>query len=196
MNILDLKDRFARGFLAGLIATVSMAGLNLFSYYILGFTERRYYNFAATFIFGRRADALGEHILSQLVQIGHGVAMGIIFAYFIIGIRSKNYLLKGMLWGLTIEFLSFAIVIITRMDNILPVTLNTAISMLITSAIWGAVLARTLYILDERYETETDEKKNTKLNMKYVLSPVPAKKMQPKKKLMLQPTKLIKHTKK
>lgn len=188
MKIIDLKDRFARGLVAGFIATLILAALNLFSFYVLEFTDKRLYNFAAAFIFGRTAETLGEHLFSQLVQIGFGTGMGLIFAYFIIGLRSPNYILKGWLWGLTVEFASFAIVVIAGMTDVLPLTLNTAISSAINASIWGIVLARGLYILDERYDVETEKVEKTKkpeeikqqvIVNRYVFAPAPARKLQP-----------------
>ncbi|MBS4026905.1 MAG: hypothetical protein KGZ96_14725 [Clostridia bacterium] len=179
--LIDLKDRFARGLVAGLIATVILAALNLFNFHVLELTDHRYYNFASVLIFGRKADALGELVVSQLAQLGFGTAMGIVFAYFIIGAESRNYLLKGLLWGPTIELSSFAFANTIPLEPLLPITLQTVISMAITSSIWGIILARGLYILDKRYDTEKREEKAEKLNQQVIvkrkiLSPAPAMK--------------------
>lgn len=185
MKIIDLSDRFLRGLLAGFIAAVVMSGLNLAAFFILGAdVTRRYYNFVSALVFVRRADTVGEHIFSQIVQLGHGAFMGAIFAYFILGTKSKNHLIKGWIYGMLVLFSVYAMLAVTKLNEILPIDLSIALTHSVTSSVYGIVLAWTLRILDERYDAATETAENSKEGKasaflkRYIVSPVPARKPQ------------------
>lgn len=74
MRVVDLKDRFVRSLVAGFIASIILFALNLFSYYVLNFSNRRYINYSALMIFGREFRTTAEAILSSIAQISFAKA--------------------------------------------------------------------------------------------------------------------------
>ncbi len=169
MKIIDMGDRFAKGLVASAISSVIYAGLNLFSYYVLHFTDQRYYNVAAVMIFGHKALTTGESIFAQMVQIGFATGIGIVFCYLMAKFNSKNYVFKGIFWGAANWFVIVSLMTITRLNNLLPIGLNSAISNLITSCIWGLFIAVVLRWLDAG---ETKAAVNHKSRKSFILKNV------------------------
>ncbi|MDR3602066.1 MAG: hypothetical protein P4L49_16530 [Desulfosporosinus sp.] len=151
MMIINLKDRFARTFLAGTIASIILYALNLFSYYILHFSNRRFINYSALMIFGREFNSLTEIIISSIAQIGFSSGLIIILSHLIFKEKAENYILKGLFIGFGSWFGIMSICYIIGIHKILVITKASATSFMTTSLIWGIIDAWLLHILDERY---------------------------------------------
>lgn len=151
MRIFDLKDRFIRSLIAGFFASIILFALNLFSYYVLHFSNRRYINYSALMIFGRKFNNLSEAILSSISQIFFATGLIVIFSYFILRENGKNFIWRGAFIGFGSWFAIASLSYIIGIHNILPINIKSAISFMITSMIWGILGAWFLHILDDRY---------------------------------------------
>ena len=156
MRIIDLKDRFARSFVAGTFASLILLALNLFSYYILHFSNRRYINYSALMIFGREFNNLTEMIISIITQICFSTSLIIIFSYLILKEKRKNYFLRGLSVGFASWFAISSLSYIIGIHKILPINIGSAISFMVTSLIWGIFSAWFLFMLDERYGNQIE----------------------------------------
>ncbi|MDR3587478.1 MAG: hypothetical protein P4L59_19520 [Desulfosporosinus sp.] len=152
MKIIDLKDRFARSLVAGFFASLILYTLNIFSYYILHFSHRRYLNYAALMILGREFDNSTEFIVSSFAQICFATSLIVIFSYVILKEKRGNYLLRGLCIGIGTWFAILSICYIIGIHKILIMDIDSAISFLISSSIWGILGAWSLHKLDEQYD--------------------------------------------
>jgi len=183
LKIVDMRDRFARGVIAGFAAALCQTALNIFSYFVLHVPGGRYYNFAASLVLGKKSSTVSEAIFSVIIQIGFATAMGVLFAYLILGIKSKNHILKGMLWGLTIWFASYAVITLFKIETGLKINIFSATSNAITSAVWGILLVMILRWLDNKFpdiDVNKIEVSQVK-HRKFYLTPEPAKKPEEEK---------------
>lgn len=157
MKVIDLKDRFARSLVAGFLASVILLALNLFSYYVLHFTNRRYINYSALMIFGRKSETFAEAVISSIAQVGFATGLIVFFSYLILKKNSNNYLWRGWFIGLGSWFGIMSISYIVGIQNILPINVGSAVSFMITSSVWGIFGAWFLKQLDVRYNDETEK---------------------------------------
>ncbi|KJR44468.1 hypothetical protein UF75_5151 [Desulfosporosinus sp. I2] len=151
MKIIDLKDRFARILIAGTFASFILFALNLFSYYILHFSNRRFINYSALMIFGREFNSFTEAIISSITQIGFSTSLIVIFSHLILKEKSENYILIGLFIGFGSWFGIMSLCYIIGIHKILAINIGSATSFMVTSIIWGILGAWFLHMLDERY---------------------------------------------
>ena len=159
MRIIDLKDRFARSIVAGTFASIILLALNLFSYYILHFSNRRFINYSAILIFGRvLSNNPSEIIISSIAQICFSISIIVISSYLILKEKRKNYFLRGLSVGFASWFAISSLSYIIGIHSILPINSGSAISFMVTSLIWGILSAWFLLMLDERYGNQIETK--------------------------------------
>lgn len=151
MRIFDIKERFIRSLVAGFFASIILFALNLFSYYVIHLSNRRYINYSSLIIFGREFSNLSEAILSSISQIFFATGLIVIFSYFILKESGKNFIWRGAFIGFGSWFAIMSISYIIGFHNRLPINTGSAISFMVTSIIWGITGAWFLRILDERY---------------------------------------------
>lgn len=179
MKLIDFHDRFGRSLFAGLIASLVMFGLNLFSYYVLNYSHRRFINWASILVFGRESVNFTETIISSFSTILFSTGLIIIFSYLILKENSRNYIWRGLFVGLASWFAIMSLCYIIGVEKILPIDAPSAISLMITSSIWGLLSAWFLRVLDIRYGTQTltegSKQRNHVGKDRYVV-PVPAMK--------------------
>lgn len=147
---MDLKDRLTRGFLAGVIGGVVAFPWGLISKYILKSADILYNDFAAIHIYGKRPDVLVEMMFAQLAVFGLFGVCGILFVYLIPYVTSRNLVFKGLIWGATIWFTTYAITTLFKVPGLERITMINSISNLIGALIWGGALAIVLNYLDKR----------------------------------------------
>jgi hypothetical protein len=145
-----MEDRFTRGFTAGAFAGLI---INIFDYVasILQITDTRYVDVAAHLIYGRKSDSLIELLIAYFGQLIFSAFLGAVYAYIIIGITSRNHVLKGWLYGIVIWFLVYAIIVLFNVpdisENHFP---TTAVNGLLAS-IYGILLTKTLIFIEKRF---------------------------------------------
>ena len=149
MFILDLRDRLARGFIAGLTAGVAMNVINHL-FYNLGWAELRYLDWAGVMIYGYIPVTFGEMAFAQLAQLIFVGVLGVIFAYLIPLLTSRNHLLRGWLFSSVIWFLLYGITFIFDVKQTIPLHVGTASTDLIGASVYGLFLAEVLRRLDHK----------------------------------------------
>lgn len=149
---MDIRDRFTRGFIGGLLAAIVM---NIFSFIstALNWVEVPFVDWAGVFIFGRQPEGVAEIAVSLMGQLFFAALAGTLFVYFISLITSRNYIFKGLIYGLIVWFVSYAVTIMFRVPELVRFNLDTVISNAVGSMIYGLILALTIKWLDNRLES-------------------------------------------
>ncbi|MGE5550948.1 MAG: DUF6789 family protein [Bacteroidota bacterium] len=147
-----IDDRFTKGMIAGTVAGLVLAAENLSSYYLFHFTKRRALDFASILIYGHTPHGLWESLFAELAVFVFTAVLGIIFAFLVPGITSKNYLLKGWMFSVFLWFSIYVIGTLYKTPIISKIDLPTAASNFISTSIFGVVLAYVLRLLDKRTE--------------------------------------------
>lgn len=150
---MTLNDRLTRGLLAGMVAGFPSLAWGLFSKHVLHFTTLLYSDFAAILTYGKKAETISGQLFSQLVVFMFWGLGGIVFAYLVRYVTSKNLILKGFLWGAMVWFLSYVITVLYKVPGILIIPLKTAVSQLIGGLIWGGFLAVCFNYLDQKVKS-------------------------------------------
>ena len=79
-KLVDIEDRFTRGFLAGLTAGLAMNIFSLISL-TLGWVEITFLDWAGVFIFGRQPAGVPENAVALGGQLFFAAMNGVFFAY-------------------------------------------------------------------------------------------------------------------
>ncbi|MDT3698613.1 MAG: hypothetical protein RO469_04225 [Thermincola sp.] len=150
-----LKDRFTRGFIAGLLSGVIALGFNLFLYYIIHISTLVWGDFIAGFIFRRKVASSWEYVLAMVIGVLFTAVLGTLFSLIIPNIKSKYLWFKGLIYGLFLWFAIFSITIMFRIPSLTVIPSKTALSSLISASIWGILLGVFLNLLNPRTETSS-----------------------------------------
>lgn len=145
-----IKDRFAAGLISGLIAGVAMNFID-WAGYILGLYDERLLDWAAVVTLGRLPDNSAEVILAQTEQIFFTGFLGVLFAYILPILGSRNYLLKGWIYGIMANQSLYAFAIAFKLPNLTVHTFYATVTHLISASIYGLVLAYLLKKLNQNY---------------------------------------------
>lgn len=184
VKFINLHERFARSLFAGVFASITLLSLNLFSYYV-HLSKRRFINYAALIVFGRKFNNLAEAIFCSIAQIGFAAGLIVLSSYFVLKEKRQNRLLRGLFVGIGSWFSIMVFAYLKGIHKVLPIDIGSAISFVVTSAIWGITGAWVLYALDKRYSNEVEPELETKRNSynrtKYFLTPAPANKIKQRK---------------
>lgn len=162
-----MHDRFTRGMVAGLLASIPTVAINQISYF-LHLSKLRYLEFASTMIFGTLPKNRGEAWFAFFVLIGFFGVLGSVFALLVPFIKSENLVLKSVTFGGMVWFLSYALTTLYKVPQLQIVPLNNAISNFIGATVWGLALGYAFGWLDH---------KQTKSNKRvFRITPEPARK--------------------
>lgn len=151
---MEVRDRLTSGLIAGLVAGIVLDAVHYLSI-SLGIAELAYWDWASFSIFGFRTTNPWEMLLAVLVQLFFAGLVGVLFAYLIKSIKSKNLILKGIFYSLSVWFLLNAIVHVLNVTALMPIRFDTAASNVVGVTIYGYVLTKTLQWLEKRYNIET-----------------------------------------
>jgi hypothetical protein len=141
-------DRFFRGLIAGMAGGAVMNIWSFISYDLLNFTNVRFIDWSAVFIFGDRPGNFIETIMalvSHILWSGFlGILMAILFSYF----TSRGYLIKGAFFGFITGFIIYAIPVLFNVQLLEFKETATAASNMIGGILWGLTTAYVLRLLD------------------------------------------------
>ncbi len=152
---MDLKDRFTRGFIAGAAAGILQDVID-YVLYLLRIVELRYLDWAAIILFRHeQANGFSETSFALVAELFFSGILGIAFAYLIPRITSRNYFFKGWLYGVTVWFAIYSIMVLFQVRGLHAVDFSTAVADFITSSVYGLALAAVLLWLDKT-SGETD----------------------------------------
>lgn len=146
-------DRFFRGLLAGMAGAIPMNIWSFISFHFVGLADRRIADWASIMLFGSPPNTLLELFLAIFAQILWSGFLGILFAYLVINITSRGYLLKGAFYGFITGFIIFSIPTVLQSPYLARTSTGTATSQLIGGVLWGVTMAYTLKWLDNRVKT-------------------------------------------
>lgn len=146
---MTLSDRFIRGFIAGIVGGIVLDILDVISNR-LKIDELTYFDWAGIAIYGSKPDNLLEWIVAVFGQLLLTGFLGIVFAYFIPHVTSKNIIIKGGIFGLFIWFAFFVIPLLFKINKLIETNADSAASDAVTGFVYGVIVALTLYRLDKR----------------------------------------------
>lgn len=152
LEVILIKDRFTRGFLSGAIAGIPIVISSAIAYN-LQWTTLRWAHFAAVLIYGRKYETLWENLFASLATLFFTGLLGIIFAYLIPKMTSRNYLLKGWVFSVAIWFLCYAVTLLFQVPELQNIPLKTAFFNFILATIWGLALGYALHWFDDGLKT-------------------------------------------
>lgn len=135
-----MDDRLTKGFISGLIAGLIMDLVHV-ALYFLDINELTFFDWAGVIVLGHKAEGMSEFILGVGAQIFFAGALGIIFAYLIPTIGSKNIVLKGWIFGLFSWFFLNAIAVLYHVKSLVPRHFPTAAVDVVSVSIYGIILA-------------------------------------------------------
>lgn len=144
-----MKDRYTRGFVSGVIASVPAMLANQISY-SLGYTSLTWLQIASILIYGNKPANIPETIFGGLMVIFFTGLVGSVFAFIIIRISSEYNLFKSWMYGVTIWFVIFAVATLFKVSDLMLINLNTAVVTFLSASIWGVTLGYVLKWLDAR----------------------------------------------
>ncbi len=146
-----MRDRFTRGFAAGVTAGIVTAVFNLGVFY-LNISTLRWADFMAILSFGSFPSNLGETVFATIAVFIFLGFIGVVFAYLVKYISSQNYLLKTWAYGTFIWFTSFAVMQLFAVPELANIPLATTVSNFVGASIWGLTYGLILKWLDNRVE--------------------------------------------
>lgn len=144
-------DNFYRGFVAGLVGGIIINIWNLTSYHISHFTNLRFLDWSAIFLYGHMPNTVGESAFALFIQLGFAGALGVFFARFIKTFGDQWIYLKGLIAGIGIFFILYSLPVLFRVPELLVIPFNTVISNNIGASIWGLTTAAVYHYLQKNY---------------------------------------------
>lgn len=144
-----MKDRFTRGFTAGLIAGLITSAWNIMSYNLIHISTLRYLDFVAILTYGRKTKAIWETLFSWGSTIFFFGLLGTIFIYLLSIITSDNIVLKSFLFSVTVWFSTYAITMLFKIPELTRVSFLTVFSNFIGAVIYGVALGYVVKTLDK-----------------------------------------------
>lgn len=138
-----IRDRMSHGFISGLIASAFQLAFNLTSYYVFHFAQLRLLDTASELIYGRLPLNAYESILAEIAVFFFGGFLGIGFTYLIQHVNSRYHLIKGWIYGLFVWFAIYSVIALFKMPDFRYPAPYTVTSNIISSSIFGLVLAET-----------------------------------------------------
>ena len=104
-------------------------------------------------IFGKLPAGVLENAVSLGGQLFFAAMSGVLFAYLLPVLTSRNYFLKGLIFGLLIWLLSYTASILFRVPFLTRFDPGTVTSNITGALIYGLVLGFVLKWLEERAKT-------------------------------------------
>ena len=136
--MLKINDKITKGFIAGLTGGIVM---NIVDYIIyLNFDDELYLEWGAIVIFGRLPENILEIIIAQISQLFFAGFLGIVYIYLINKLSSKNHLFTGLIYGIMVWFVIYAISLAFRLPHLTTHSLAAILSNSLGSILYGVTL--------------------------------------------------------
>lgn len=145
-----MKDRFMRGFLAGVTSGVLSGALDLLMVKVLKIGTLTFSDFAAIMIYGSKPSGFWEFAFAAFAFLGFVGVAGAVFAYLVTAITSKYYWVKGVVFSCAVWFGAYAITLLYKVAPLKTISLATAVENLLLSAVFGVLMAVILRWMDLR----------------------------------------------
>lgn len=147
---MTLNDRFTKGVIAGTIAGLALNVETLTFYYLLKATTLRWLDWAAILAFGRKPSNPPETIVAFFMQLAFSSFLGVVFAYLIPKISSKNIYFKGPYLGLAVLFFLLSIVHLFKVPGLTNQPFGNITTNIIAVITWGFMVAFGMNFLDKK----------------------------------------------
>lgn len=144
-----MRDRFARGLVAGIAAGVVPMIIN-HGAYALNLNSLRWADFMGKFLLGTTPVSPAEIALTVLAEF---ILLGLFGAFFSLltpHLSSVNYWVKGLAFGAFIWLFSYFITNMFRLPGLMRVPVKTVITHLCAGLLWGLALSVVLNWLDHK----------------------------------------------
>lgn len=152
-----MKDYFTLTFISGFFAGIIKDLLDAFSYYVLRFNSYLYLHFASEILYGKKPHFWWDTLLAQMTELMFCGMVAIPFAYILRKIKTDNLLFKGFIYGNSVWLLLYTLGNIFKLKYLTHTPWQTTTSDMITSAIYGIVLAIVLVKLADKKDLTINE---------------------------------------
>ncbi|MDW7651373.1 MAG: hypothetical protein SCM57_08585 [Bacillota bacterium] len=122
----------------------------LIAIFILNLEIIRFIDWSAMVLYGDLPRSFAEGVVALFMHLLWTGLLGIVFAYLIPQITSRGYLLKGVVYGVLVGFITYAIPTLFQLPILKENSLTTVLSNITGGTIWGLTLAQTLRWLDRK----------------------------------------------
>ncbi len=133
-----------------MIGGVAMNLWTLIAVSILNLKVIRFIDWAGVMLYGDLPSSHIEGATALVMHLMWAGFLGVVFAFAIPQITSRGHLLKGVVYGVVVGFLTYALPKLFQMPILDKVELPTVLSNLVGGIIWGLTLAQTLQWLDRK----------------------------------------------
>ncbi len=147
-----MDEKLIRSFVAGVIGGIVKDAVDFVLYYLLHFGNYRYLDFAAQILYGHKPTFWWDTIFAQLIELIFCGLLGLVFYAVIPKETTKNCLMKGWLYGLSVWLFLCTMGMVFKIPYFTKTPWQTTNSDFITSSIYGVILAWSLRLLDHKYE--------------------------------------------
>ncbi|MBS4021723.1 MAG: hypothetical protein KGZ79_04795 [Dethiobacter sp.] len=110
----------------------------------LGWVKHPYYDWGLSLLTGSTSGTLFETVIGQIIHFIFTGVLGVFYTYIVLLIPSRNYLLRGWLYGVIIFFAIHVTVNLFGFQPLRPIPTSQLLSDFVTASIFGLVLAETM----------------------------------------------------
>ncbi|TCL65924.1 hypothetical protein EDC14_101654 [Hydrogenispora ethanolica] len=135
-----MKDRFMNGYVAGVVADIPIVILDMLSG-LFHLDKFDYIHFVTIFAFSERNPNIWETLFALMIQLFFAGVLGVAFSYLLPHISERYFYSKGLIWGVLVWFMIYAVDIIFKIEDGLKMDFRTAVTHFILSVIWGWLMA-------------------------------------------------------
>lgn len=147
-----MDDRLLRGALAGIIAEVACAIINLTSQKLLHLAEVRWVQMLSHLVFGRAMVTPIDTVLGYLLCAALGGGLGIVLARFVVPKPGEgNYYFRALALGVGFMVVSYAIGNVTKTPTMTNIAPGTTITTFTSVTAWGLITADLMRRWDRAY---------------------------------------------
>lgn len=148
-----LEDKLTRGYIAGFIGGIAMNIVDHLSF-ALDISELRLLEWAAVFIHGHKTVNIIQVVFAQFAQLAFSGFGGIIFVFFIEQVTDNNHLFKGWLYGAFLWFAVHGIIVLYKINELIPIEEGTGLTYLVAASVYGLILILSLQWLNKKVEDD------------------------------------------
>lgn len=144
-----MKDRFVRGFIAGIIAWAPTFVLNWGAYYF-HLATLRWSDFTGILLYGHKPGNFLENLFALAGVIFFLAILGVGFAYLVTAISSSHCVFKGLVYGVTLWFAFYVVTLLFKVPYLTKIPFKTAFFNSLGASIWGISLGLAFIWIDNR----------------------------------------------
>lgn len=148
-----MRDRFILGFLSGITAGIAAYTVN-YLLVSLHFGVLLFSDFASIMIYGYNQGGFAQHFFGFLGYVAFSGLLGVGFAYLLPLISTTGHLFKGVVYGVTIWFASYAVTLLYKVPYIERISFYSALNNFVSALVYGAALDLVFIFLAKRFLEE------------------------------------------